>query len=100
MAHAALPKHVSPTRAAILLGRSRRRVEVLIADGLLAAEGRVHKRIPLSAIEAYRGRAITIAEWTNSETRYDRTRETQRHYNINRRVEPADKESSLSACPA
>ncbi len=85
MSHAVLPREISPNRAALLLGRSRRAVNRLIETGLLSAEGRVHARIPMASVEAVLGREITLNDWASAEGSAEQGRRTQALYNATRK---------------
>lgn len=73
--HPALPRTVSPERAALLAGRSRAAIVRAIEGGLLGATGRVHRRIRLADLETFLGRPVTLDDWTATASRYDRQRD-------------------------
>ena len=75
MSHPALPRYISPERAALLTGRSRPAIVRLCAEGKLRSAGRVRRRIRLAELERFLGRPVTLGDWAASNDRYDRARE-------------------------
>jgi hypothetical protein len=71
------------------MGRSRKHVVALIDAWLLPAEGVVHKRIPIAALEEFLGRGITIDDWAATERALIRPRALQRTRNLNRHASVA-----------
>jgi len=82
--HPLMPSHVSPTEVAALTGRSRCMINKLIAAGVLVAEGRVHQRIPLVAVEQLIGEPISVDRWVMAQHSLAPQRRSQAIYNETR----------------
>jgi hypothetical protein len=83
--HPLLPASVSPTEAAALTGRSRCMINKLIVAGVLVAEGRVHQRIPMAAVEELIGEPVSVERWLSARTALAPRRRSQAIYNETRR---------------
>jgi hypothetical protein len=79
-----VPTTLSPTETAAITGRSRKAINGMIDAGLLPAEGRVHRRIPVAAVEVLIGREVTPALLAAAEIELAHLRATQRAYNERR----------------
>jgi hypothetical protein len=85
-----LPRQVTINTAAALLGRSPKAVRALIHDGVLAADRTTYwTRVPLHALEAFRGSKVTPVEYMAAQASLEKTRSHWRAHSERRRAAEA-----------
>jgi excisionase family DNA binding protein len=85
-----MPRAVTVHTASALLGRSPRAVRQLVADGVLPTmRGGVWRRIPLSALEAFRGSRVDPVEYMQAQASLEKTRSHWRTAGQRRRAAEA-----------